>query len=383
MGNNTDNNTLFPLDENSEVRKSRALIFAQTTPSNLPIAAQRLFLALLANINDDTSDDDNTFIIKGKDIAALSNLSPNVVGQQLEEMTIKSDMLRQFTLTIKEDDGNDLRTGLISSSKYIKGQRAIRISVDKFLMPHLKRMKQQFDISYAISGPMKFRSEYSIRLYEIMNYYSNEGSHYFTLQEIRKLFNIADGKIPLTSTLNQKVIAPSMRDINNFTNMEITVEHKKRGRTIIGYTFTVKDKNPRLSNNNNNNNNKIQANEDEEFITKLLSAPYSFNKNSLFMLINKYGLNSIKNNFRYTEEHKPKNFSAYLFWAITNQVYEKQLEIAQIEAVNKAYAEDNIPLPIFENTDEINETVKVDEEKMKEENPQMYEIMMRIKQKIK
>ena len=55
MGNKDEKNLAVNLPKDSEVRKSRALLFAQTTPSNLPIPAQRLFLALLSNIDNKTT----------------------------------------------------------------------------------------------------------------------------------------------------------------------------------------------------------------------------------------------------------------------------------------------------------------------------------------
>lgn len=377
MGNNKSETIIRTIDDNSEVRKSKALLFAQTTPSNLPVPAQRLFLAMLANINEDTKDEDNTFIISGKDIADIAGISPNVVGQQLEDMSVKADVLRQYTLAIPEDDGNILRTGLISSTKYLKGQRAIRVSVDKFLMPHLKKMREQFAISYMASGPMKFRSEYSIRLFEIMNYYLSEGGHYFPIKELRSIFNIPDGKVTKTSVLNQKVVGPAMRDINTFTNLRVEVQYKKEGRTIVGYYFTVKDINPITI--------EEVKNHDEEFITMLLSPPYNFNKSTLFSLIEKYNIESIKNNFKYAKQHNPKNFSAYLNWAVNNQAYEKQREIEQMEAVKKSLKNDLTPPPqyieevgLFPASESENNIPEPNYDKIKESNPALYEIIMRV-----
>lgn len=376
-----DQGKIVDINHNSEIRKSRALLFAQTVPSNLPIAAQRLFLALLTSVNENsTNDDDCTFIIRGKDIANMANLSPNVVGQQLEEMSIKADFLRQYTLIIKEDDGNDLRVGLISSTKYLKGQRAIRVNIDKFLMPYLKKAKEQFVLSYTAAGPMKFKSEYSIRLFEMLNYYIGEGYHYFTLEELRTVFNLSKNKIPQTCNFNQKVLAPSMRDINTFTNLSVEVKQEKKSRTIVGYHFFFKNKNTDLT---------IAEAIDEKFIEQLISKPYNFNKVVLTKMIDKYGIESIKNNFRYAKQHNPSNFGAYLNWAITNQVYEKEHEIKQIEAVNKALKNNMVPPPQYSEQisifglDEQNTSEKdVDYERIKEENPRLFEVINRIQKKI-
>ena len=360
------------LSAESEIRKSKMLLFAQTSPSNLPVPAQRLFLALLSSI--DPNQEGNTFIIKGKDIASLSNLPANVVGQQLQEMSVSADTLRKYTLVIKEDDGNILRVGLISSTKYLRGERAIRVSVDQYLMPYLKKMREQYVISYAAGGPMKFRSEYSICLFDMMNYYLKEGYHYFTLEETRRMFNIPDGKIKYVSTLNQKVIKPALRDINTYTNLRVSVKHEKIKCKIVGYHFFVESSVPHV---------EVSLEEDttDSLISTLISEPIKFNKYSLSKLIDQYGIESIKNNYEYTKKMNPSNFASYLYWAITNQVYERTREIEQIKKINENYKPESMPkfrdeIALFEEPEP--EASSVDLDRIKESNPELYQIYTRI-----
>ena len=371
------------LNEDSEIRKSKALVFAQMSPTNLPLPAQRLFMALLANIDIDS--DQTSFIIAGKDIASIADLPSNVVGQQLEEMSIKADALRQYTIVIQEDDGNFLRSGLLSSTKYLKGQRSIRIGIDPYLLPHLKKMKEQFVISYKAAGAMKFKSEYSLPFYDMMLYYLREGGyHYFTIDEVRKMFNIPDGKVKLISTLNQKVIKPAMRDVNLHTNLEVTMkqETKQGSRATIGYHFYIKDKNQECIEESNR--------EIEEIMEMLVNPPYRFNKYTLMKLIDKYGIESIKNNFNYTKSKSPNNFSRYLYWSITNQIFEREKEIEQIQKVNKNFVIDT-PLPkyrekvealfpVIEEHDPDYKEIDKKElyERIKNSNPKLYEIIKKV-----
>ena len=336
-----------------EIKKSKMFIFAQTQPTNLPIMAQRVFLALLSQVEQ--NEDGDTFIIKGKDIAAIAKLAPNVVGQQLKEMSEASDALRQYTLVIHEEDGNDLRVGLISSSKYLKGERAIRVSVDKYLMPYIRDMKKKYAISYKAGGPMKFRSSYSMPLYDVMNYYLSEGQHYYTVEETRKLFNIPDGSITETATLNQRIIAPAIRDINAYTNLEVSVEQHRQGRKILGYTFKVRDKEEYQV--------KLIEEEDERVVLlrTVTGAPYHFNPKTLDKLVSQYGWTSVKNNFEYTKKQKPNNFAAYLYYTVTHQIAEHEMEVKQIRAVQPDY-KSHMP-------SELIETQNLFEQEKKEENP--------------
>lgn len=335
-----------------EIKKSKMFIFAQTQPTNLPIMAQRVFLALLSQVEQNENDD--TFIIKGKDIAAIAKLAPNVVGQQLKEMSEASDALRQYTLVIHEEDGNDLRVGLISSSKYLKGERAIRISVDKYLMPYIRDMKKKYAISYKAGGPMKFRSSYSMPLYDVMNYYLSEGQHYYTVEETRKMFNIPDGSITETATLNQRVIAPAIRDINAYTSLEVSVEQHRQGRKILGYTFKVRDK----------EEYQVELIEEEDerttFVKLITGAPYNFNPKTLDKLVNQYGWTSVKNNFEYTKRHTPKNFAAYLYYTVAHQIVEREMEVKQIQQVQPDY-KPTMPSELIETQDLFTDKKTVDQ----------------------
>lgn len=344
-----------------EIKKSKMFIFAQTQPTNLPIMAQRVFLALLSQVEQNEKDD--TFIIKGKDIAAIAKLAPNVVGQQLKEMSEASDALRQYTLVIHEEDGNDLRVGLISSSKYLKGERAIRISVDKYLMPYIRDMKKKYAISYKAGGPMKFRSSYSMPLYDVMNYYLSEGQHYFTVEETRKMFNIPDNSVTETATLNQRVIAPAIKDINTYTNLEVTTEQRRKGRKILGYTFKVKNKEEYQI--------ELMSEEDERviFLKAITAPPYNFNPKILDKLVAQYGWTSVKNNFEYTKKKNPQNFARYLYFTVTHQIAEKEMEIKQIQAVQPDY-KSTLPSELIETQNLFKQEKSIDEI-LEEENSQI------------
>ena len=299
----------------NEIKKSKLLIFARTQPTNLPIMAQRVFLALLAQIEQ--TADGNTFVIRGKDIAELSQLAPNVVGQQLAKMSEESDKLRQYTLVIHEEDGNDLRVGLISSSKYLKGERAIRITVDRFLMPYLRRLKNCYDIRYKAGGPMQFRSEYSLPLYEVIMYFLSYGNHYFTVEELRRILNIPDGVVTRVATLNQKVIKKAVQDINVYTNITVSFRPELQGRKTIGYNFIMLNK------------EKFEK-EKDEFISMVVNQPYCFDRKTLENYLEKYGLESLKRNFEYTIRKKPKNFAKYLNKAISGQYAENEVQTSQV-----------------------------------------------------
>ena len=77
----------------------------------------------------------------------------------------------------------------------------------------------------------------------------------------------------------------------------------------------------------------------------------------------------------------PRNYASYLYWAITNQVYERTREIEQIKKINENYKPESMPkfrdeIALFEEPEP--EASSVDLDRIKESNPELYQIYTRI-----
>ena len=212
----------------------------------------------------------------------------------------------------------------------------LRVAVDQYLMPYIRAMKDKYSIAYAIEGPMQFKSEYSAPLFDVANYYAEDGEHYFTLEEMRGIFNVPGNKLIRTSNFNQRVVQPALNDINTYTDLNVELKPDIRKKKIIGYTMAVQSK-----------ENFISAEQsDKERLDKILEEvskePYNFNVGVMLRLVDEYGLTRIENNIVYAKHKNPKNLAAYLYKAITNGYAEKIMEIKQLQAVDKAYQSEQI-----------------------------------------
>ena len=381
------NDTAIMIDQNSQVRKPKSLIFAKAK-ENLPTTANRLWYAVLAEINRRPKSDKGTdFIINGKDIAELANLPANVVGQQLQELYKNSSKLASYTIEIVEDDGNSLTASMISSAKYYKNSRSIRVSIDAHLLPYLKDYVGQMSISYSLGTPMKFKCIYTSPLYDLMNYYLGKGEITLSVAEIREYIHIPEGKYTETGSLNNRALYPAVREINEHSNLLIdcvpmkVIEGKKR--TIVAYKFIIKEKDGSF----------LESDDPEELktmqlIQQLISSPYRLSHEKAFELLDQYGSTSCRVNFEYTKKQKYDNFIAYYRYCLKNQIAEKEIEKAEIRAADFAKYKSIKPLPeqdsLFDESIDtsvpeleplvpLTESQKIaSDELMKKRNPQLY-----------
>lgn len=378
------------IDSESKIRKPKSLIFAKVK-ENLPISANRLWYAVLAEIAKRPENDNGTsFVINGKDIAELANLPANVVGQQLEEIYKNSSKLAGYTIEIVESDGNPMTVSMISSAKYFKNSRAIRVNIDPNLLPYLKNYVGQISVSYALGGPMKFKCVYSAPLYDLMNFYLGQREIQFTIEEMRDLLHVPEGKLTTVTNLNARAVYPAVKEIVSNTNLNVECELIKEGRVAKGYKFVIEEK----------DENFLDIEDPEErkvfnFIQKIISPPFNVNKDLVFQLMQTYGIDSCIVNFEYTKKQKYESFIRYYRYCLKNKIGEKELEKAQLREADYAKYSNISPLadehsedaakslPPIEDIKPLTEEERVaNDERMKKENPQMYRLKQLFDQKL-
>jgi hypothetical protein len=81
-------------------------------------------------------------------------------------------------------------------------------------------------------------SKYSVLLFQHIGSLQNLKHitcKHFTVQELRAVFGLSDGKVTRFATLNQRVLKPAIDEINSdLTRLHLTVTYSKVGRTVIG-----------------------------------------------------------------------------------------------------------------------------------------------------
>ena len=87
------------------------------------------------------------------------------------------------------------------------------------------------------------KSQYSIRLYELLKSYKIQVTKTFTIEEFKKLLMIEDIKsYNRFPSLKQKVLEPAMKEINEYTDIDVSYREILKGRKVIKLEFHIKDK---------------------------------------------------------------------------------------------------------------------------------------------
>lgn len=128
----------------------------------------------------------------------------------------------------------------VSSRTYFKKEGRFRIALTNEVMPYLTQLKGQFT-RYELRNISSFNSVHSIRIYELVTQYKSVGWREIAINDLKQWLQVED-KYPRYNNFKQWVLDPAVTEINEKSDLFITVEPIKRGRKITALKFTINHK---------------------------------------------------------------------------------------------------------------------------------------------
>jgi len=88
---------------------------------------------------------------------------------------------------------------------------------------------------------LRLKRDYSFDLYHLAKKFQAMGRFEISLEDFRNELGVPDSYNDL-SNLKKRVIQPSLDEITEQTDINVTYENIKSGRAVVGFRFTVKEK---------------------------------------------------------------------------------------------------------------------------------------------
>lgn len=217
------------------VVKSNILI--QKTRYCLSVQEQKVVLYLISKIKpEDTGLQEYIFDIK--DFCKIVGVDyDNGKNYQNVKSTIKNLADRSFWITL--EDGTETLLRWIERPYINKGSGIIRIKMDELMMPYLIGLKKHFT-QYNLYFILAMRSQYSVRLYELLKSYQNCSKWTFDIEDLKKKLN-ADN-YDRWFNFNKKVLSVALKEIELYTDLDIKFDLIKKGRKYDKITFYINQK---------------------------------------------------------------------------------------------------------------------------------------------
>ena len=93
---------------------------------------------------------------------------------------------------------------------------------------------------------LRLKKDYSLDFYHLGKKHQKMGGFQISLDELFEQLGLPESYQDL-SNLKKRVIKPSLEEITANTDIDLSYENIKRGRSVVGFKFTVKEKTPEKS----------------------------------------------------------------------------------------------------------------------------------------
>ena len=227
--------------KNGLVVKDNALINASY---NLEVTEQRLILLAIINARETQQGitSDSKLEIHASDYANQFNVKKETAYEALKN-AVNNLFERQFSFkeTTKKGVGI-VRSRWVSRIKYIDDSAILEITFAPDVVPLITRLEQHFT-SYQLKQVSQLTSKYAIRLYELLIAWREIGKvPKIELSEFREKLGIGADEYKAMNHFKSRVLEPSIKQINEHTDITVTYEQHKKGRIISGFSFKFKQK---------------------------------------------------------------------------------------------------------------------------------------------
>ena len=229
--------------KNSLVVKDNALINASY---NLELTEQRLIMLAIINARESGQGitADSKLEIHASDYAKLFNVSIDASYKALKE-AVNNLFNRQFSYTAeykRTGKTGVVRSRWVSRIFYVDDLALLEITFAPDVVPLVTRLEEHFT-SYQAKQVAHLTSKYATRLYELLIAWGEVGKvPQIEISTFRNRLGLLENEYTAMSDFKKRVLEPSIKQINEHTDITVTYEQHKKGRLISGFSFKLKQK---------------------------------------------------------------------------------------------------------------------------------------------
>lgn len=333
------------VDNNAQYKMRNELVNSRY---RLGVIEQRMIIALASHINKH-GDEFEQCMIDANDLAKFMELDSKSAYGQLKraaDTLVKCIVSFEWYKTPKSKSKSWIKANWFDFIYYDAETVTITFKFGSLVKPMLLEVVEAY-VKAEAKPIMKFRRSASYRFFNFAVEWKKLKEKAISIDDLKHMLML-DDEYPLYGGLNQKVIAPAIKEINKLTDYEITYIPKKTGRKVTDIVFKVKTKSKIKPKKKDIEADAVPADWTEEQNNMYIElVQLGLLKKDAKMFVSEKPLEEIKISVKYTKKQaaagKVKDFGAYLYKAIADgyKVAETQ-SIAREQAAAAAQAADKL-----------------------------------------
>ena len=216
-----------------KVVKSNELI--QKSRFQLSLQEQKIILYLISKIRpEDMELKEHTFeIIEFCKVCGID--SSNGANYRYIKQTLKE--LRDKSIWLSLENGTETTLAWIEKVTMSRQSGAVKIKIDSDMKPYLLQLQEKFT-QYELFYTLAMRSQYSIRLYELLKSYEYQQRKEFDIEDLKRLLSAENyNRYP---DFKRFVLERAIKEINELSDISVTYEVRKQGKKYSRIEFIMK-----------------------------------------------------------------------------------------------------------------------------------------------
>lgn len=224
---------------NNTVTKANELI--QKSRFSLSLQQQKIVLYLISQITPQ-DEDFRLYEFSIPDFCRVVGINATS-GENYRELKQSIQDIRNKSIWIDLPDGRTTTVAWIEKAYINPKSGTVQIRLDADMKPYLLQLKENFT-QYELIWTLRFRSKYSIRLYELI-----KSVHYHELETYEREFSLKQLQQSMGAEryehfkdFHTRALRPAVKEINQYSDKAIAYDLIKRGRSVVGIKFTISTK---------------------------------------------------------------------------------------------------------------------------------------------
>ena len=167
-------------------------------------------------------------------------------GNVYQQLKDAMDALYDRSVTIHDTDpasghARVKKTRWVSEAAYVDGAGNIQVIFTPEVIKYITRLEAEFT-SYQLEKVGHMTSAHAVRMYELLAQHKDIGTRTLNLAWLREALQLEPDEYKLTANFINRIIEPSVEQINKHSDITVSYKPKKTGRAITDFVFKIRDK---------------------------------------------------------------------------------------------------------------------------------------------
>lgn len=221
----------FDLDKSSLVVQSNHLAMANY---DMTMLEQKVFLIILSTIKKDTTCI-QPISVRIIDLANILDVSTQLLYRDIKKVC--RSIVGKIVEIQKEDGSWDI-FNIVKKASYKSKLGLVTFTIHEDAEPYLLQLKKLF-LTFKIENILHMDCKYAIRLYQQAKSNLYRKQYIMSLEDFKAKLKLTQKSYNTYSNIKLKILTPSIKEINQKTDIKISVEEIKLGRKVHSLRFKV------------------------------------------------------------------------------------------------------------------------------------------------